>query len=219
MRLGRLGSCAAKQRFERFRGEHFSPPTTATESELRNSLDKLLPQAFTALSPFLKDLELGIALHKALRAIGATPRDTSDEAFWRWVVLAVLPDLCSSRWALSEKHFLGSHHCWPMQCWWFAELTCGRDLTDPAVEAAFRASHAKSSTDTIQALLDRPGQGYRVAWTRELFRQYSAGPRQHQDYLRRIMKYATAVCSRGEPELESSLLEKAVTQILASVPS
>jgi hypothetical protein len=219
MRLERLGTGAAKQRFERLRADHFPPPTAGAESELRNSLDRLLPAAFTALSAFSKDLELGIALHRVLSAVGATPRDTSDEAFWRWVALAVIPDLCRSRWALSERHFLGPHHCWPMQCWWFVELTCGRDLTDPAVEVAFRASHAKSSTDTIQALLDRPGQGYRVAWTRELFRQYSAGPRQHQDYLRRIMKYATAVCSRGEPELDPSLLKEAVSRVLASVPS
>lgn len=218
MTLGRFGNGAAKQRFEKSRGEHFPPPISSGELEFRRTLDGFLPKNFPDLSPFSKDLELGIALHKALTFIGASQRDTSDVAFWRWVAVAALPDVCSARWGQSERHFFGTHHCWPMQCWWFVELTCGEDLLVPEGETKFRASHAKSSTDTIQALLDRPGQGYRVAWTRELFRQYANGPRQHQDYLRGIMKFATAVCSRGEPELDAEMMTASVTRALNSVP-
>lgn len=148
------------------------------------------------------DLNFGIALYKYLEnAGGFTMRIASDDAFWRYVALMIIPDIVSERWGKeNESHFwTRSTRIYPRQVWWYIYLAWQGDSDLETTKNALSGNGF--TTDEIMNLVERCGRkGAYIDVYRKIVSKYSQisndERKRHQDgrksLFRKIMVLNTA---------------------------
>jgi hypothetical protein len=219
VRTGRIGQAQSKSAFERLKSEHFGKLNFASDSPeriLRELLDAEI-QSVGGKASFQHDIELGIALHKVFEREGVGDRVLSDAGFWFWLALEVIPDLCFERWGALAYRFFDRERCWPRQCWWFLELSRTGSLLDPDVEKRTRAVLKPRAQNDVYALVERPGRGFRVSFTRELMLQASKVPELKGKSFPRLMKFVVAATACREPAMHPRGEKGMVAEIFAQL--
>ena len=151
--------------------------------------EKVLPSEYGALrklligkgAPLLRkrqdyqcDVECGLALYAFLAGKKFTEVLAERDDFWRYVTLAVIPDLTYVRYPkeekarIREKRFFGhTRRIWIKTLWWYVHLSWqGSEEATRQVLSAF-------GSDAISQLIERTGAaGYRVDVAREIMKCY-----------------------------------------------
>jgi len=216
---GRIGQTLSEIRFEALKNDGFSRsllPQDAPEQKLRRLLDREIT-AVTDAPSIQHDVELGIALHKVFEREGLGDRVLSDSGFWCWLALDVIPDLCFERWGAQPYRFFDRERCWPRQCWWFLELSRAGSLLDADAEKRTRKVLKSRSQQDVYALVERPGRGFRVSFTRELMLQVSGDPSIKTKEFSRLMKFVVAATACREPAMHPKGEKGMVAEILAQL--
>ena len=153
------------------------------------------------------DVEFALGLFKYFSDQGIDNlRTASNDGFWRYLSLVVIPDLVKSRWdkedslsaGLADHFFKKSSRIWLKSLWWFVYLSFNSDL------ASTRAllSSGVFSTDTILNFVERSGrEGTNVELYRTIMNLYSKEAECSDHNFRRIMKMNTVKSQVIEPEL------------------
>lgn len=121
------------------------------------------------------DLNLGIALYKYLNQMSDfTMRIASDDGFWRYLSLMIIPDIVSDRWGKeNEAHFWArSTRIYPRQIWWYIHLSWQGDTDLETTREVL--SKPGFTTDEIMNLVERCGRkGAYIEVYRKIVLQYS----------------------------------------------
>lgn len=161
------------------------------------------------------DLELGMAIYEILRP-HLSNRDLYLDDVWMFLSVRVIPDIVHSRWNLDGNRFYGlSRRIYLKQIWWYVHLAWNTDkITTYEILK-------NNSTDTIQAMVERPGLGYNIELYKEIIRQYAQydGIKRNERrlLLRRVMVLNTAREKTIAPELVEGGLEKYVYRLYKDV--
>jgi hypothetical protein len=131
---------------------------------------------------------------------GFSLRVAADDGIWRRLSVMVLPDIVSTRWGLTSEGVFPSDHFWLksqriwLKClWWYCHLSRQETRQDT------RNVLLAGSTDAIQAIVERPGDGgFRVELCREIMgRLVTEGF--SVEKLKRVMKLNTTRVNLIEP--------------------
>lgn len=145
--------------------------------------------------PGAYDMKVGLALYRVLAEAGMDIRTASDDGWWRFLSLRVLPDLVKGRWdsAPPVRYWKGRSRIWLRAMWWTVHLTWqgSEENTRKVLEGV--------TTDTVVQLVERPGKGgFRIDLTRLIFKMRQLR-KPSQDQFRAIMKLNTAQIVLKEP--------------------
>lgn len=155
-----------------------------------------------ARSPYLFDLQFGLALYEILNRHGFTTRQASDDAIWRFIAIRVIPDIVQWRYPSDkeskineDRFYKKALRIYPKTLWWYIHLSYRHNL-----ETTEQILSTRMSTDTILQLVERAGNGgYRINLYREIMYQYSQCP--SSEVFRKVMKLNTVRVQAIEPEL------------------
>lgn len=146
---------------------------------------------------YLADMEIGLELYRLLPPQELTLRCASDNGVWRFLSIAVVPDIVYSRWDDNPTRFWKQNQrIWLKTLWWFIHLSW------QGCEETTRKILNELTTDEILQLVERPGSGYRVGLYREIMKQlheHGNGSDQ-RNIFRIVMKLNTALLVSIEPE-------------------
>jgi len=164
---------AQKLMFEWIKDSSCLPEVDSFYSEMRNELQNGYKEAKEKYSrDYDIDIHFGIYLYNYCEKISSfNMRTASDDGFWRYLSLKVVPDLVTDRWGNSnETHFWkrGSK-IWLRTLWWYIYLSWQRNVekTLDVIESP------RFTTDTILNLIDRSGKGYYIDVYRHIMYFYS----------------------------------------------
>lgn len=139
-------------------------------SPVINSYDQLFrDNNETGRKKYYIDIKIGLILYELLPPINLGIRIASNDDFWRYLSLKVLPDLVFERWGfVSDRYWRKPNRIWLKIIWWFIHLSwqgnlevTNKSLLSPAL-----------STDTIAQLIERTGRhGYRIDLYRCIMRK------------------------------------------------
>lgn len=158
------------------------------------------------------DIHFGIFLYNYLEEISSfNMRTASDDGFWRYLSLKVVPDLVTDRWDKdNEAHFWKrGNKIWLRTLWWYIYLSWQGSVqkTLDVIEST------GFTTDTILNLIDRSGKGYYIGVYRYIMYFHSRVPKEDlmefnkntvtksESLFRVIMKLNTARTKVIEPAL------------------
>lgn len=148
------------------------------------------------------DLNFGIKLYVYLNSIqGFNLRMASNDDFWRYLSLKVVPDLVSERWGKDNRsHFYErASRIWLRSLWWYIHLSWQGD------EESTYEILKNNTTDEILNLVERAGRkGYYLEVYRNIMYFYSKVQEQkstNRKLFRNIMILNTARCTVIEPGL------------------
>lgn len=151
-------------------------------------------------SSYQYDLKFGMYLYSFFHEEKINIRIASDDGFWRFLGLKVIPDIVYNRWDLNEaRYWRERSRIWLKSLWWYIHLSWQGNKDD-----TFEILK-NNSTDTIVQLLERPGLGYRTDFIRILMREYHftiSLPKYEKyksDFFRRLLKLNTARLKVIEP--------------------
>lgn len=178
-----------------------------------------------SVSDYYVDVHFGIALHQCLSKCSVfSLRNASDDGFWRYLSVKVIPDIVSVRWGKNnESHFWSvPRRIWLKQLWWYVYLCWNNNIgeTEKIMESP------NCSTDTILNLVERSGRkGTDVDSYRKIMYYYTNIPidvlrnfkrtRKSEDLFRIVMKLNTARMLVMEPSLCSGGCDGYVRQLFA----
>ncbi|EES50930.1 hypothetical protein NE172_03610 [Clostridium botulinum] len=158
------------------------------------------------------DIHFGIYLYNYFEKIASfNMRTASDDGFWRYLSLKVVPDLVTDRWGKdNEAHFWKrGNKIWLRTLWWYIYLSWQENVqkTLDVIESP------GFTTDTILNLIDRSGKGYYIGVYRNIMYLHSRVPKEKlaefnrntvtkaDSLFRVIMKLNTARTKVIEPAL------------------
>ncbi len=185
---------------------------------IRSDLSKLFQSVLSnaeknGLKPrdYYTDAQFGILLYLYFKTkTWFSLRLASDDGFWRYLSLKVIPDAVAVRWGKdNESHYWSTPgRIWLKQIWWFVYLSWTKD------EATTRSilESPNCSTDTILNFVERTGKkGTCVEAYRWIIYYYSLIPQnkvsaykkqgKNHDLFRVVMKLNTARMMVEEPAL------------------
>ena len=179
------------------------PPIDDQYIGLRNALleiNKVVRENYS--KDYDIDLNFGIKLYVYLNSIqGFNLRMASNDDFWRYLSLKVVPDLVSERWGKDNKsHFYErASRIWLRSLWWYIHLSWQGD------EESTYEILKNNTTDEILNLVERAGRkGYYLEVYRNIMYFYSMVQEQkstNRKLFRNIMILNTARCTVIEPGL------------------
>jgi hypothetical protein len=160
------------------------------------------------------DVYMGLCLYELLRHDGFTMRMASDDGFWRYMSLKVVPDLVADRWGKdAEDHYWAKpSRNWLRSLWWYVHLSWQGDLAS----TGDLLGNSRFSTDTILNLEERTGRsGTYIDVYRKIMYYYSIIPEdrlksinetlhksdKHATLFRTVMKLNTARSLTIDPSL------------------
>lgn len=164
-------------------------------------------------SDYYIDSHLGLELYDYLwKQSNFSMRIAANDGFWRYLSLAVAPDVVAQRWGKdnSDHYWSKPTRIWFRSIWWFVHLAWQGDLesTRELLETSF------FTTDTILNFEERNGRkGTCVDAYREIIKLYSKVPEatikknsrgktgNSDDLFRVVMKLNTAKMMVMEPSL------------------
>ena len=127
-----------------------------------------------------------------------TDRLASDDGFWRYISLRVVPDLVGKRWGNNnaDHYYTKPSRIWLKTLWWYYYLSFNKDVEttkEMLLTDAF-------STDTILNLVERTGRsGTNILVYRGIMSKYAAIEDAGPKVFRNIMKLNTAKAVVIEP--------------------
>lgn len=131
-----------------------------------------------------------------------TLRLASDDGFWRYLSLKVVPDLVGKRWGNdnADHYYVKPSRIWLKTLWWYINLSLVNE--DVAATRSMLLTK-KFSTDTILNLVERTGRGgTNIDVYRKIMSGYSGRGADGSDKdFRKIMKLHTAKSVVIEPVL------------------
>lgn len=153
------------------------------------------------------DVAYGFKLYEILNEnVGFNNREASNNDFWNWLSVRVIPDVVHSRWGNSPEHyFQRPTRTWLKVIWWYIHI-----CWDGSEEATYELIK-NNTTDTIQGLIERPGIGYYVNVYHEIMKRYK--DYQDRNLFRRVMKLNTARLMTTSPELVDGGIEAYVEDL------
>ena len=177
------------------------------EVELRNAIVDVARQFDGDKKSYLYDLEIGIKLYQELSPVsGLFPLvEAADDDRWRFISCRIFPDLTYLRWSTPGKSDTGrinskrfySHprRIWLKTLWWFVYLAWQGDVEST------RKVLLKLSGDVISDFIERPNNGYRVEYMRQLLATYSRVQNRSTELFNQIQKLNLVKFKSIEPEL------------------
>ena len=185
--------------------EYYEEIRNYLKEQYKIILDELSREKYDK-KDYFKDYRFGLVLYEYFHNTkGFSYRDLSDNGFWRFMSVKVIPDIVRDRWDGTEykspTHY-GSKRIWMITIWRFIHLSWqGTEKTTRDI-----LSKSMFSTDTILNLEDRSGHmGTRVGTCRQIVRFFAKVQKNaHTKYdmlFRAIMKLNTAKLMVVEPSL------------------
>ena len=178
------------------------------------------------------DSHLGLELYEYLwNQPGFSMRIAANDGFWRYLSLAIAPDVVAQRWGKdnSDHYWSKPTRIWFRSIWWYVHLAWQGDMesTRKVLETSF------FTTDTILNFEERNGRkGTCVDAYREIIKLYSIVPEEivrqngrgktgSDDLFRVVMKLNTAkmmvmepaLCANGEKGYALSLFKDAGVEL------
>ena len=154
------------------------------------------------------DLYFGVKLYSYFNMIkGFNMRLASNDDFWRYLSLKVIPDIVAQRWGVdnASHYYERGTRIWLKSIWWYIHLSWQSD-EESTIEIL-----KNNTTDEILNLVERAGRhGYYLNVYRNIMyffakipqeRRYIATEGKSDRIFRRIMKLNTARCIVIEPPL------------------
>lgn len=181
-------------------------------SDLQNRYAQIQEELGTR--DYVIDVEMGLYLYDYLGKRGFTVRAASNDGFWRFMALKVIPDLVGKRWRndADDHYWAKPARNWPCAIWWYVHMSWQGDV-DKTRDVL---SSPNFSTDTLLNLEERTGRyGSYIEVYRYIMYYYSvidsgelnkinSSMRQmdkHATLFRTIMKLNTARTMTVEPAL------------------
>lgn len=203
MKIEKLSRKEAIEAMNSWIANSFALPALGKDySEIRNDLVALFAQSKSEAKEsqgYEMDVHFGAALYQYLKQKPwFTDRLASDDGFWRYMSLRVVPDLVGERWGnTNADHFYTKpSRIWLKTMWWYFYLSFNKDVE---TTKSMLLSDA-FSTDTILNLVERTGRcGTNIAVYRGIMTKYSALEDVADKDFRNVMKLNTAKAVVIEP--------------------
>ena len=203
MKIERLSRKEAIEAMNSWIANSFALPTIGKDyAEIRNDLVAMLSQSqdeAEIVQGYQTDVCFGSALFGYLKQKPwFTDRLASDDGFWRYLSLRVVPDLLGDRWGNTnaDHYYTKPSRIWLKTMWWYFYLSFNKDV---ATTKEMLLSEA-FSTDTILNLVERTGRsGTNISVYRRIMSKYSALEGVGDKDFRNIMKLNTAKAVVIEP--------------------
>ena len=173
--------------------------------ELRNRVLEAYENASANGDGYQVDLSVGLCLYEILNPEkGFTLVMANDDDIWRYISCKVFPDITYERYPkpakddirLNKKRFyLHTRRIWLKTLWWYIYLSW-QGTTERT-----RNVLKDFGTDTISDLIERTGEGYRIAVYRNLMLAYSNTKNKSSETFNVIQKQNLVNCRTVEPGL------------------
>ncbi|WP_286357065.1 hypothetical protein [Faecalibaculum rodentium] len=157
---------------------------------------------------YLTDALFGLKLYMYLKdQTWFSLRNAADPAFWRFMNVAVVPDILKERWGNSPDHFYAKpQRLYLSVLWWYVHFAWGGD--EKSTYALLVSPNM--NTDVIQGIVERPGRlGTYVEVMRKILFYYgclkpevirSRQNGRQQDVFRSVMTLNTARLKTTDPD-------------------
>ena len=147
---------------EKWRKNQTIGPLSAEYEELRTTITELYGNSKSEASSdprkdYLCDVYLGLGLYIYLaKQSWFSLRLASNDNFWRYISVAVIPDIVADRWGMNNDNYFWkqSNRLWPKTAWWYVHLTWQGEA-DKTKEMLCCKNF---NSDTIQGLVERTGR-------------------------------------------------------------
>ena len=203
MKIERLSRKEAIEAMNSWIANSFALPTIGKDyAEIRNDLVTMFSQSqdeAEIVQGYEMDVCFGAALFGYMKQKPwFTDRLASDDGFWRYLSLRVVPDLVGERWGNTnaDHYYTKPSRIWLKTMWWYFYLSFNKDVEttkEMLLSEAF-------STDTILNLVERTGRsGTNISVYRSIMSKYAALEDVGDKVFRSIMKLNTAKAVVIEP--------------------
>ena len=203
MKIERLSRKEAIEAMNSWIANSFALPTLGKDyAEIRNDLVTMFSQSqdeAEIVQGYEMDVCFGAALFGYMKQKPwFTDRLASDDGFWRYLSLRVVPDLVGERWGNTnaDHYYTKPSRIWLKTMWWYFYLSFNKDVEttkEMLLSEAF-------STDTILNLVERTGRsGTNISVYRNIMSKYASLEDVSDKVFRSIMKLNTAKAVVIEP--------------------
>ena len=198
--------------------------------EVRNNLVNLYTLATTDLKEskrqkYLIDIRFGTLLYNYLNSLNDfNLRVASNDGFWRYLSLCVIPDIVGKRWGNENRdhYYKKSIRTWLRSLWWYVHLSWQGNIesTDKIL------SSSRCCSDTILNLVERPGRNgtYIDLYRRIMYYFVNISPTKPVDNIklfRSIMKLALAkpqvidpdLCDGGASDYAKEIVQECIDKV------
>ena len=186
------------------------PELSGSYLSLRNDLVSIFNSVLEKglkLKNYDFDAVFAIALYKLFDKLELSNlRTVSNDGFWRYLSLIVIPDLVKARWekddsissGFADHFFRRPNRIWLKSLWWYVYLSFNENLD--TTRGILLSGHF--STDTILNLVERSGRtGTNIELFRAIMRIYCKEAVCSEKNFQRIMKLNTVKSQVIEPML------------------
>ena len=194
------------------------PEVNTEYSKVRSELKLLFNQVKNSgakLKSYDFDVEYGIKLYGYFQDKQIDNlRNASNDGFWRYLSLIVVPDLVYQRFDNADHFYGKSSRIWLKTLWWYVHLSWQGSLEKTRT---FLKS-GRFSTDTILNLVERTGAGgTNIALYRTIMTGYGAKEEISDANFRKIMKMNTVKTLVVEPDLYDGGITGYVNSIITEL--
>ena len=222
MKIERLTKKESIEAMNSWVGNSFTVPALNKEySGIREDILQLFVETKDSITDGVKSYQMDVAFgaclyHYFRNKSWFSDRLASDDGFWRYLSLKVVPDIVGERWGNdnADHYYTKPSRIWLKSIWWYIFLS----LRDGDVTATREMLLSRNfSTDTIINLVERTGRaGTNVAVYRAIMKKYDSLEGPTDKDFRKIMKLNTAkalviepmFCTDGIPGYVKSLFEE-----------
>lgn len=204
MKIERLSRKESIEAMHSWMASSFTPPSLGRDySEIRSDLVSLYNQSkqdANRSEGYALDVHFGAALFLYLRTKSwFTDRLASDDGFWRYMSLRVVPDLVGERWGNNnaDHYYTKPSRIWLKTLWWYYYLSL---KNSDAMQTKTMLLSDVFSTDTVLNLVERTGRsGTNISVYRAIMSKYSTLSDVKDKDFRNVMKLNTAKAVVLEP--------------------
>lgn len=206
MKIERLTRKDALEAMNTWIGSSFTLPKLGKEySQIREDLIELYNDTKDSIEDSIKSYEMDVCFGAALYDYFKTKqwfteRLASDDGFWRYLSLKVVPDLIGERWGNdnADHYYTKPSRIWLKCMWWYIHLSL--NSTTESTKGMLMSKNF--STDTILNLVERTGRGgTNIQVYRTIISLYNKLDDVSDKDFRKIMKLNTAKAMVIEPVL------------------
>lgn len=162
----------------------------------------------SATKTYQLEYRYALRIYRILNEEGLTVRNASDDGVWRFLSIAVVPDIVYDRWKDEKKpqyfnpdrFYAGTRRIWLKILWWYVYLCWQGDYEQT------EACIATNNANEISQLVERSGTGgYRVDLFRGIIGYYDSIPQsvriKEKNLLSRVLQLNIARSQIIEPDL------------------
>ena len=207
MKIERLSRKDAIEAMNSWVQSSFTVPTLGKDySDMRADLCALFETAKKEVEGDVRDYRMDVCFGAALydfftlnQKSWFTLRLASDDGFWRYIALRVIPDLVGERWGESnvDHYYAKPSRIWPKTLWWFFHLSLNGTSIEDTKKMLLSGNF---STDTVLNLVERTGRcGTNISVYREIMTRFAELKDVSDKDFRNVMKLNTAKAAVIEP--------------------